>query len=192
MQRRKLNCFSLLSFASVGSHCNQDKQHFGISIGLLFYTADTQWWSSFCNQGQMWNGSWPHWETIWWLHCFPAQSNVLYFQGFCLRLKFASNCVVLLHGLIMQVLSFKLNVGHFPHLADLVTRINYNYFYMSDTGNLRTLPSSENVTSRLGKAFLGRTDWSVYYYYFLPLKILVHQAQLLEVNPYVLIRFIIR
>lgn len=53
MQRRKLNCFSLLSFASVGSHCNQDKQHFGISIGLLFYTADTQWWSSFCNQGQM-------------------------------------------------------------------------------------------------------------------------------------------
>lgn len=34
-----------------------------------------------------------------------------------------------------QVLSFKLNVGHFPHLADLVTRINYNYFYMSANGN---------------------------------------------------------
>ncbi|ONI32857.1 hypothetical protein PRUPE_1G389900 [Prunus persica] len=59
---------------------------------------------------------------------------------------------------LLRVLSFKLNVGHFPHLADLVTRINYNYFYMSDSGNLRTLPSSENVTSRLGKAFLGRTD----------------------------------
>ncbi|KAM5564734.1 gamma-tubulin complex component 5 [Rosa sericea] len=59
---------------------------------------------------------------------------------------------------LLRVLSFKLNVGHFPHLADLVTRINYNHFYMSDTGNLRTLPSSENVTSRLGKAFLGRTD----------------------------------
>ncbi|ONI32860.1 hypothetical protein PRUPE_1G390100 [Prunus persica] len=59
---------------------------------------------------------------------------------------------------LLRVLSFKLNVRHFPHLADLVTRINYNYFYMSDSGNLRTLPSSENVTSRLGKAFLGRTD----------------------------------
>lgn len=70
--------------------------------------------------------------------------------------------MVLLHPLIMQVLSFKLNVGHFPHLADLVTRINYNHFYMSDTGNLRTLPSSENVASRLGKAFLGRTDWWQY------------------------------
>ncbi|XP_068329347.1 uncharacterized protein [Pyrus communis] len=59
---------------------------------------------------------------------------------------------------LLRVLSFKLNVGHFPHLADLVTRINYNYFYMSDAGNLRTLPSSENVASRLGKAFLGRTE----------------------------------
>ncbi|XP_050363189.1 uncharacterized protein LOC126782071 isoform X2 [Argentina anserina] len=59
---------------------------------------------------------------------------------------------------LLRVLSFKLNVGHFPHLADLVTRINYNHFYMSGTGNLRTLQSSENVTSRLGKAFLGRTD----------------------------------
>ncbi|XP_031273500.1 gamma-tubulin complex component 5 isoform X2 [Pistacia vera] len=29
---------------------------------------------------------------------------------------------------LLRVLSFKLNVGHFPHLADLVTRINYNYF----------------------------------------------------------------
>lgn len=58
----------------------------------------------------------------------------------------------------IQVLSFKLNVGHFPHLADLVTRINYNYFYMSDTGNLKTVPSSENATARMGKAFVGRTD----------------------------------
>ncbi|KAJ4967342.1 hypothetical protein NE237_019191 [Protea cynaroides] len=34
---------------------------------------------------------------------------------------------------LLRVLSFKLNVGHFPHLADLVTRINYNYYYMSDS-----------------------------------------------------------
>ena len=61
--------------------------------------------------------------------------------------------------LIMQVLSFKLNVGHFPHLADLVTRINYNYFYMSDSGNLVTGPGSETVTSKLGKAFPVWMDW---------------------------------
>lgn len=54
---------------------------------------------------------------------------------------------------LLRVLSFKLNVGHFPHLADLVTRINYNYFYMSDSGNLVTGPGSETVTSKLGKAF---------------------------------------
>lgn len=38
-------------------------------------------------------------------------------------------------ALIVQVLSFKLNVGNFPHLADLVTRINHNYYYISDSGN---------------------------------------------------------
>ncbi|KAJ1387927.1 Gamma-tubulin complex component protein [Sesbania bispinosa] len=53
---------------------------------------------------------------------------------------------------LLRVLSFKLNVGHFPHLADLVTRINYNYFYMSVNGNLMTASSSGSVTSRLGKA----------------------------------------
>ncbi|KAE9609391.1 hypothetical protein Lal_00020252 [Lupinus albus] len=53
---------------------------------------------------------------------------------------------------LLRVLSFKLNVGHFPHLADLVTRINYNYFYMSANGNLRTASSSGSVTSRFGKA----------------------------------------
>ncbi|BAT77818.1 uncharacterized protein HKW66_Vig0095610 [Vigna angularis] len=52
---------------------------------------------------------------------------------------------------LLRVLSFKLNVGHFPHLADLVTRINYNYFYMSANGNLMTSSSSGSVTSRLGK-----------------------------------------
>lgn len=64
------------------------------------------------------------------------------------------------HGISfsLQVLSFKLNVGHFPHLADLVTRINYNYFYMSDTGNLMIAPSSETVGLRVGKAFASRTD----------------------------------
>ncbi|KAL8128154.1 uncharacterized protein LOC141721727 [Apium graveolens] len=54
---------------------------------------------------------------------------------------------------LLRVLSFKLNVGQFPHLADLVTRINYNYFYMSDSGNLVTAPA----TSKLGKSFPVRT-----------------------------------
>ncbi|XP_008795985.2 gamma-tubulin complex component 5-like isoform X1 [Phoenix dactylifera] len=45
---------------------------------------------------------------------------------------------------LLRILSFKLNVGHFPHLADLVTRINYNYFYMSDSGNLLTVPNFES------------------------------------------------
>ncbi|XP_058069305.1 uncharacterized protein LOC131218651 isoform X2 [Magnolia sinica] len=58
---------------------------------------------------------------------------------------------------LLRVLSFKLNVGHFPHLADLVTRINYNYFYMSDNGNLLTIPGSD-TTSKLGKAFPSRPD----------------------------------
>lgn len=61
------------------------------------------------------------------------------------------DCIVFL----LRVLSFKLNVGHFPHLADLVTRINYNYFYMSDSGNLMTAPGSE---TRLGRTFASRTD----------------------------------
>ncbi|KAJ8758768.1 hypothetical protein K2173_000489 [Erythroxylum novogranatense] len=59
---------------------------------------------------------------------------------------------------LLRVLSFKLNVGNFPHLADLVTRINYNYFYMSDSGNLMTATGSETVTSRTGKAFGARVD----------------------------------
>ncbi|CAN8277832.1 unnamed protein product [Cochlearia groenlandica] len=40
---------------------------------------------------------------------------------------------------LLRVLSSKLNVGHFPHLADLVTRINYNYHYMSETGSLMSV-----------------------------------------------------
>ncbi|KAL9663352.1 hypothetical protein QQ045_018738 [Rhodiola kirilowii] len=59
---------------------------------------------------------------------------------------------------LLRVLSLKLNVGHFPHLADLVTRINYNYFYMSESGNVITAPGSETVASRLGKTFLSRAD----------------------------------
>ncbi|XP_072987393.1 uncharacterized protein [Typha latifolia] len=51
---------------------------------------------------------------------------------------------------LLRILSFKLNVGHFPHLADLVTRINYNYFYMSNSGNLLTVPNFES-TAKLGK-----------------------------------------
>ncbi|KAF8046278.1 hypothetical protein N665_3874s0001 [Sinapis alba] len=48
---------------------------------------------------------------------------------------------------LLRVLSSKLNVGHFPHLADLVTRINYNYHYMSDTGSLMTTVSGAETTS---------------------------------------------
>lgn len=59
---------------------------------------------------------------------------------------------------LLRVLSFKLNVGHFPHLADLVTRINYNYFYMSDSGNLVVAPTSDTAGLRLGKAFVGRPE----------------------------------
>ncbi|XP_074285780.1 uncharacterized protein LOC141611191 isoform X2 [Silene latifolia] len=55
---------------------------------------------------------------------------------------------------LLRVLSFKLNVGHFPHLADLVTRINYNYYYMSANGNMITAPGSEAV--KLAKNFPGR------------------------------------
>lgn len=54
---------------------------------------------------------------------------------------------------LLRVLSYKLNVGHFPHLADLVTKINYNYFYMSDSGSMLTVPGSETSGSRLGKGF---------------------------------------
>lgn len=52
---------------------------------------------------------------------------------------------------LLRVLSFKLNVGQFPHLADLVTRINYNNFYMSDTGNLITAPGSDSINFKLAK-----------------------------------------
>ncbi|KAL0351957.1 UNVERIFIED_CONTAM: Gamma-tubulin complex component 5 [Sesamum calycinum] len=41
---------------------------------------------------------------------------------------------------LLRILSVKLNVGQFPHLAALVTRINYNCFYMSDGGVLATAP----------------------------------------------------
>uniref|UniRef100_A0A1J3C9T0 Gamma-tubulin complex component n=1 Tax=Noccaea caerulescens TaxID=107243 RepID=A0A1J3C9T0_NOCCA len=49
---------------------------------------------------------------------------------------------------LLRVLSSKLNVGHFPHLADLVTRINYNYHYMSDTGSLMPASGAETNSSR--------------------------------------------
>ncbi|XP_071713711.1 uncharacterized protein [Rutidosis leptorrhynchoides] len=52
---------------------------------------------------------------------------------------------------LLRVLSFKLNVGQFPHLADLVTRINYNNFYMSDSGNLITAPGSDSINFKLAK-----------------------------------------
>lgn len=59
---------------------------------------------------------------------------------------------------LLRVLSFKLNVGHFPHLADLVTRINYNYYYMSDSGNLLTTPNSDASSGKMGNSFPARPD----------------------------------
>ncbi|KAG2252634.1 hypothetical protein Bca52824_082770 [Brassica carinata] len=49
---------------------------------------------------------------------------------------------------LLRVLSSKLNVGHFPHLADLVTRINYNYHYMPDTGSSISASGAETKSSR--------------------------------------------
>ncbi|PIN11236.1 hypothetical protein CDL12_16162 [Handroanthus impetiginosus] len=46
---------------------------------------------------------------------------------------------------LLRILSVKLNVGQFPHLAALVTRINYNSFYMSDGGVLLTTPASATL-----------------------------------------------
>ncbi|EPS66946.1 hypothetical protein M569_07824, partial [Genlisea aurea] len=37
---------------------------------------------------------------------------------------------------LLRILSVKLNVGQFPHLAALVTRINFNCFYMSAEGGI--------------------------------------------------------
>ncbi|KAJ8538040.1 hypothetical protein K7X08_014580 [Anisodus acutangulus] len=59
---------------------------------------------------------------------------------------------------LMRILSFKLNVGHFPHLADLVTRINYNHFYMSHNGSLINAPGSNALPSKSGKLFTGQRD----------------------------------
>ncbi|KAJ0256712.1 Gamma-tubulin complex component [Hirschfeldia incana] len=53
---------------------------------------------------------------------------------------------------LLRVLSSKLNVGHFPHLADLVTRINYNYHYMPDTGSVKTASGAETKSSRTWSA----------------------------------------
>lgn len=50
---------------------------------------------------------------------------------------------------LLRVLSFKLNVGHFPHLSDLVTRINYNYYYMTLEGQILTpIPDAQGYLSR--------------------------------------------
>lgn len=55
---------------------------------------------------------------------------------------------------LLKILSLKLNVGQFPHLADLVTRINYNYFYVSESGNLKTTTSgTDTIASKPGKDF---------------------------------------
>ncbi|XP_057863216.2 uncharacterized protein LOC131071418 [Cryptomeria japonica] len=47
---------------------------------------------------------------------------------------------------LLRVLSFKLNVGKFPHLEDLVGRINYNYFYMSEGGHVSAIQPETNCS----------------------------------------------
>ncbi|CAN6931468.1 unnamed protein product [Brassica oleracea] len=59
---------------------------------------------------------------------------------------------------LLRVLSSKLNVGHFPHLADLVTRINYNYHYMPDTGSSISASGAETKSSRTLTAKLDQSD----------------------------------
>ncbi|CAI0471837.1 unnamed protein product [Linum tenue] len=56
-------------------------------------------------------------------------------------------------AVLLRVLSVKVNVKHFPHLADLVTRINYNYFYVSDNGTLMTSTGPGTGVSRTVKPF---------------------------------------
>ncbi|GAQ81443.1 Spc97 / Spc98 family of spindle pole body component [Klebsormidium nitens] len=46
---------------------------------------------------------------------------------------------------LLRVLSSKLNVGHFPHLADLVIRINYNHYYMNEQGRILLSPASASM-----------------------------------------------
>ncbi|KAI4339854.1 hypothetical protein MLD38_024748 [Melastoma candidum] len=58
-------------------------------------------------------------------------------------------------GVKGQILSFKLNVGHFPHLANLVTII-ITTRPTAETRRLLLLTSPP--TSRFGKAFPSRTD----------------------------------
>ncbi|GAA0157206.1 non-motor microtubule binding protein [Lithospermum erythrorhizon] len=59
---------------------------------------------------------------------------------------------------LLRILSLKLNVGQFPHLADLVTRINYNYFYLSESGSLKNAPAPGTLTSKLSKAFVVKKN----------------------------------
>ncbi|CAF2060239.1 unnamed protein product [Brassica oleracea var. botrytis] len=59
---------------------------------------------------------------------------------------------------LLRVLSSKLNVGHFPHLADLVTRINYNYHYMPDTGSSISASGAETKSSRTLSAKSDQSD----------------------------------
>lgn len=50
---------------------------------------------------------------------------------------------------LLRVLSFNLNVGHFPHFSDLVTRINYNHYYMTpDRQILTPIPDTQAHLSR--------------------------------------------
>jgi hypothetical protein len=48
-------------------------------------------------------------------------------------------------SIFLQVLSSRLNVGHFPHLADLVIRINYNHYYMNEHGRIFSPPAAAST-----------------------------------------------
>ncbi|XP_024519215.1 gamma-tubulin complex component 5-like [Selaginella moellendorffii] len=56
---------------------------------------------------------------------------------------------------LLRVLSFKLNVGHFPHLTELITRINYNNYYLSESGQLLT-PIPDLQPHRLKKNLFSK------------------------------------
>lgn len=75
------------------------------------------------------------------LRVYPFLPDLVWFHFFKFH-RYAFAYYILVLHLALQILSVKLNVGQFPHLAALVTRINYNCFYMSDGGILMPTPGT--------------------------------------------------
>ncbi|KAG9440720.1 hypothetical protein H6P81_020885 [Aristolochia fimbriata] len=128
-----------------------------LSIQRLCFVAHDKLWALIANRIKNILGLALEFYSIQQLLCSSAANSAI--QSSCdnevdrIEKQF-DDCIVFL----LRVLSFKLNVGHFPHLADLVTRINYNYFYMSDNGSVLTGAVSESNASKLGKTFMTRHD----------------------------------